>query len=365
MLSSNTGVYIFFSLDIYICKHIVSFFLTALSGLSTSSSLTFSRLLMDHDILDLASVPPFIEKDWIGIGKQYPKTNTPHEVQWAKEERLEIPELVHLKHIPAPNLPVTQFLTYELPPQSAEIITTKAQSWFHRDLPTNNIHELLKRPIPPTAFLRDLETEFGQAWFNGAKSIVDHRFNNSTERFPLWVLTFWRKLSEMVTTQSNWRKGCQWLDNEENRTRDVPTIDAIRAARQILASLGWNVDLTYLRRTVTSAHLATLLGTMWLNDDHIDMMMEELSKEVASDPVLVKKTIIAKLLFAQQVLHAKGKYTRKNALLLCRYEKHIKDNNTEELYFPINVNANHWIAGCIHFKRRTISFGSFGYICYV
>ena len=135
---------------------------------------------MDHDILDLANVPLFIDKDWIGMGKQYPKSNTPHEVRWAKDDRLKIPEL-HLKHLPAPNLPVVQFVKHELPPQSAEIITTKAQSWFHHDMPidTSDIKVLLKRPIPPATFLRDLEKEFGQAWFDGA--IVDHRFNNSME----------------------------------------------------------------------------------------------------------------------------------------------------------------------------------------
>ena len=28
-------------------------------------------------------------------------------------------------------------------------------------------------PIPPATFLCDLEKEFGQAWFDGARSIVD------------------------------------------------------------------------------------------------------------------------------------------------------------------------------------------------
>ena len=45
--------------------------------------------------------------------------------------------------------------------------------------------------------------------------------------------------------------------------------------------------------------------------DHIDMMMEELLKEVATDPGLAQKIIIAKLLFTQQVLNVDGKYTRK------------------------------------------------------
>jgi Ulp1 protease family, C-terminal catalytic domain len=104
---------------------------------------------------------------------------------------------------------------------------------------------------------------------------------------------------------------------------------------------------------------------MWLNDDHIDMMMEELSKEVASNPSLTEKVIIAKLSFSWQVLNVNSKYTQKNAPLLCHYRKHIKDNDTEELYFPIHVNTNHWIADHIHFKNQTISFGKFSSICCV
>jgi hypothetical protein len=318
---------------------------------------------MDYDILDLDNVPPFIDKQWIKAGKQYPKNNTPYEVLWARNDILNIPE-VHLNHLPEQNLPVSQFLLHELPLQSAEIITTKARSWFNPDMPITDTKILLNRPIPPAAFLLDLEREFGQAWFDGTRSIVDHRFNNSTERFPLWVLSFWKKLAEITAIQSTWRKSCQWLDNEENKTRHLPTISAISATRHILASLGWNLRLTYLQGTVTSAHLAKLLGTIWLDDDHIDMMMEELSKEVASDPGLAEKVIIAKLFFSHQLLNVDGKYTRKNAPLLCRYEKHIKSNNTEELYFPIHVNTNHWISGLVNFKKQTISFGKFSSIYY-
>ena len=85
---------------------------------------------MDHDILDLDDVPLFIEKQWIKAGKQYPKDETPYEVLWAREDILKIPDL-HLKLLPAPNLPVAQFLQHELLPQSAEIIITKVQSWVN------------------------------------------------------------------------------------------------------------------------------------------------------------------------------------------------------------------------------------------
>ena len=312
---------------------------------------------MDHDFLNLADAPPFIEKDWINAGKQYPIQNTPYEVQWARDQLLEVPT-TFLHHLPARDLPVTEFLRAKLPHQSSQIITTKARTWFNHDAPTTDVRILMNRPIPPPTFLANLEKELGQAWFDGAKSIVDHRFNNSMDRFPLWVVAVWRMLSDAVGMQTTWRRGYQWLDNEEKKTRDPATIEAIHKARERLTSLGWDVRLAYQRGTVTTAHLATLLGTGWLNDEHIDMMMEELSKQITSDPELCDKIIIAPLAFARQACNAKGKkYSRQTTPLFCRYEKHTKEANVKELYFPVNINTNHWIAGLIDFERSTISYG--------
>ena len=106
---------------------------------------------MDYNILDLDNVPPYIDKQWIKAGKQYLKNNTLYEVLWAHEDRLKIPEL-HLKHLPAQNLPVSQFLWHELPPQSAEIITTKAWLWFNPDMPINWHKNSIEQACPADGF---------------------------------------------------------------------------------------------------------------------------------------------------------------------------------------------------------------------
>ena len=76
---------------------------------------------MGDDFLDLASVPHFVEADWIGLGRRYPTTNTPYEIHWAKQNLLQIP-VTEEAHFPLPSLSVTQFLQLNLSPQSAEII---------------------------------------------------------------------------------------------------------------------------------------------------------------------------------------------------------------------------------------------------
>jgi hypothetical protein len=315
---------------------------------------------MGDNILNLDAVPFFVESEWIGIGKQYPTTNTPYEVEWAREKLLKIPD-AEVAHLPSPNLPVTQFLQVNLPPQSSEIITVKAQAWFSHEKPTTDIAILMSRPVPPQNFLLNLEGTIGQAWFDGTKSIIDTRFNNGMDRLPFWVITFWKTMAKMVEKQTIWKRCCKWLDSEEAKTKDTTTIKAICAARQLTTSIGWNQTLPYSRQTVTTLDLTSLLSTAWLSDEHIDMMMQELSDQVASDPELARRVIIAPLAFSAKLKHMAlikhDPYSKKNAPLLCRYEKHVKENGIEALYFPVHVGGNHWIAGHLNFKEGFISFG--------
>jgi hypothetical protein len=168
-------------------------------------------------------------------------------------------------------------------------------------------------------------------------------------------------MTDVVEKQKIWQRSSEWLDHEQTRTQDKETIQAISRAREMLMHLGWNIQLPHSRKTQTTIRLSTFLSTAWLSDEHVDMMMEELSNEVASDHELSNKVIIAPLAFSaklQSIDAAKvTTFTRKNALLLCRYEKHVKESGVEELYFPVHVGGNHWIAGLIDFKQCSIAFG--------
>ena len=63
---------------------------------------------------------------------------------------------------------------------------------------------------------------------------------------------------------------------------------------------------------VSSSVLSVLLSTVWLSDEHINMMMEELAARLAADPDTASKVIIAPLVFQIQINNAKVKtYTKK------------------------------------------------------
>lgn len=113
--------------------------------------------------------------------------------------------------------------------------------------------------------------------------------------------------------------------------------------------------MQYCRGADTSL-LSWFLGTRWLTDKHIDMMMEELEADTSK----AENTQVASLAFSNKVKHYNETKLSdeqwKKTFLYC-YEQDVNDSHLEKLAFPVHINQNHWIAGLINFKKRTFSFG--------
>ncbi|KAJ7143457.1 hypothetical protein C8R46DRAFT_1316074, partial [Mycena filopes] len=300
--------------------------------------------------------PPFDPAFYIGQGKKYPKKDTLLVVHDALDTVLEIPP-THTALIPKPDLPISDFLRFPLPKNTSALVFSKPGTWFSRDAPTTSAECLFTRPIPPVEFLGDLRKAVGQAWFDGCQSITDPRFNGGRDRFPLWVLSVWQELERVVKDQNMWRRSRDWIDLAlEKPNLDDADLDGLTSARSLLDTLGWD---TKINGGWTTFNLALILSNAWLSDDHIDMMMADLSARVASDPKLADTLLIAPLAFANAIASGatKKSYTREQTPLLARYEDHIKTKRLTELLFPVHINDNHWIAGHVDFEKGLIGTG--------
>lgn len=76
----------------------------------------------------------------------------------------------------------------------------------------------------------------GQAWFDGAKSIIDPRYNQGTERLPMWVLNYWKKMNAMADAQKDWERAYSW-PNKENEQGDFA--GTMHTSSSVLASYPW------------------------------------------------------------------------------------------------------------------------------
>jgi hypothetical protein len=314
------------------------------------------------EVLDISNHESniFVAKDWIKAGKKYTQS-LPQVVQEAKRAVLATPRtFLERATIPSPEMPVVEFIQHNLPHVSSEIIITEPSKWFSHDTPTTNLDLLLTRSVPATEFVAKLEEAAGQEWFDGATSIIDHRFNDGADRLPLWVLSFWRHVIQVREIQTLWRKGWIWLEKEKGKGE--PSASVQQACQLLQISLAWGIKMSHCQNSVWTWALTRFLGTLWLNDEHISMMVEELVKDMTT----TKEQIgiqLTNVFFSVEIRNINLKLaipsSAKRKTSIGRIEEDVKNNKIKKLYFPLHVNGNHWIAGEIDFKQKTVSFGQY------
>ncbi|KAK6980928.1 hypothetical protein R3P38DRAFT_3376544 [Favolaschia claudopus] len=297
---------------------------------------------------------PFVASEWIGCGKVYSQ-DTPWEVIQAKNAAFELSaETIDFLAIPAPHLSVLDFAKQVLPRQSSELAYQESLLWFSKEEPTKNFGVLRDRTrtIPPRAVLNLLERKAPQLWLDGYRSISDPRYNEGTDRLPLWVLTFWKTMASLCEHQANWKRGLDWLNNEYRENKEEDTRVAIDSARTALKTLGWNAPLAFGNQTMSTLCLQKFLGAVWLNSDCVDIMMEDLAARVESDTACTD-VIVATLAFARDIAGlSKGRKP-----LPDRYAAQVNSGEKKRIVFPVNVGNCHWIGGMIDFSKGIIAFG--------
>ena len=208
------------------------------------------------------------EKQWIGVGKKYPASGeVPALVEAARAKVLAVPPIYSL-HIPNPKGSIMDLLKTKLPVQSLALITHSAAGAFSKEEPNEDMACLKTRPIPPKAWLEQLEKDFGQAWFNGTRSINDKRYKNS--RLPLFALTYWKEMKIVIEKRAIWQTADEWLARREKTGELLEEADRVR---EMMSCLTWGFDITALGASCPKQNLTILLSDNWIDGQTIDMMM--------------------------------------------------------------------------------------------
>jgi len=298
----------------------------------------------------------FVERDWIGVGKKY--ESIPPFVELQARACFAIPETSSTT-LPATTLPVSEFISCTLPSVFPEAISTKVQMWFSQEPPSIAHEVFLLRPIPPQEFVTRLSEAVGQAWLDGAQSVIDHRFN---DRLPLWAITYWKKAFKVQAVQSLWKRSVTWLEQEDKRQREKgAALDDLLAVRELLrTSVGWDSGMPHLNGMASTGNLSRFLGVRWLSDDNVNMMIEELVLDLQGQKER-SHILLLSLNFPVTIGNIVPKLAQPPAAreksFLGQIERQVSDGSLEKLYFPLHITKNHWIAGEINFKEKTFAFG--------
>jgi hypothetical protein len=271
----------------------------------------------------------------------------------ARSEVLAIPA-AYAAFIPDARLSISDLLKANLPVQSSALITTAASRAFCKDEPNEDLACLAVRHIPPRTWLQQLEVAFGQAWFDGARSIQDERFKSS--RLPLWVVSFWKGMADALEKRSAWQAAAEWVDRWGKEKELLREADCVR---EMMTSLSWGVKVSALGADFPKEQFTRLLSDNWIDGEIIDMMMFELSTRAKLDPELSKTTMVATLNLSMNINRAfeTGNYTKKAEPLLARYTGVFKRKERMRLHLPAHVNANHWVPYFINFDKETLRYG--------
>ena len=304
----------------------------------------------------------FDEHLWIQTGNRFDTRKLPLFVLEEFKNQIAVPPaFLDITKLPTPQTTVSDVVNFDLPRISSEISLTKTNTWISHENPTTNPSILLTRLIPSETLIDKLHEALGQAWLDGAKSIVDPRFNNGQDRFPLWVISYWKHVSTLSAKQKRWKSAIQWLDNEMKKPDcSLQRKGELKSTLTLLDSLEWDSETKFVNQVISTIELSRLLGTLWLSDDHMNMMMEDLTIEKKTR-TLPSGVQIATLWFANQVGRVGTDPDTAAALsknkVFQKYEEDAREERVEQLYFPLHVNENNWVAGLVDFARKRIMFG--------
>lgn len=323
------------------------------------SSMVDQPALDVDDDTDLDLLRHWRPSDWIGQGKTYGSDPPPLVLAARRQVLALLP--VDQPHLPDPKLPISGLLKFPLQAQPSALAFEKAEIAFSNNPPTESLHSMdfRTRPIPPAAYIRKLEAAFGQAWFDGAQSIVDHRYKNCC--LPLNVLTYWSEVSAVWEARRAWKTAEEWARGwaKELDIR-VSVKEGLQQEeiRKVMDSLPWGADLRCIgAATAAGVGLASILSERWLNDDHINMFMGDLRLRMPLD----SGDEVADLLFVHGLCAVYDREGSRNPGVILRgYEARAREGSLKRLYFPSNINGNHWVAFLVDFENETVSYGMCG-----
>jgi len=183
------------------------------------------------------------------------------------------PSSLHSIHTDA-RLSISDLLKANLPVQSSALITTARVGHFAKMNQMKTWLALQCGTFLPGHGFKQLEVAFGQAWFDGARSIQDKRFKLSW--LPLWVVLFWKGMADALEKRSAWQAAAEWVNRWGKEKELLHEADCVH---EMMTSLSWGVKVSALGANFPKEQFTRLLSDSWIDGETIDMMMFELSTQ--------------------------------------------------------------------------------------
>ena len=268
---------------------------------------------------------------------------------------LSIP-ITYRKHIPNPAVSVMELLTFD-PPPLLNPSGTDLTPVFSPRKPTIEPALLQKLPIPPLDFTRSAKSAFEQAHFDGRLSIVHPQ--DMTVHLPFWILTYWERMSHVLTTRTRWFKARIWL--QDLVTAIHPMSALANKALDSLAIIGWDILLSGPAKHLLTRDLIPLLSTSEIAGHLLDGILLRVIDRISATQHLSGKVLLEDLSLSQTLglleVEQESYHSKRSFKHLRDVGDRLASGTIELAIIPLNVEGVHWAVFFIDVQHCRLQYG--------
>jgi hypothetical protein len=277
----------------------------------------------------------------------------------------QIPPEIHKAILPDEDLSILDILKFPLPAVARSITGPyQVQNFLSHLIPTvTTINEIQVIPTPPLTVLDELVRSPD---LSVSQSVLCSHMRGlgSTERLPIWILSYWIQVSQLRPLKKKWLDADESLQKQEySKQHTDDTKVMIKQVYNALACISWASNIQGFSASITTDHLATYLTKGWFSDEHENQMLyllrQEVRRERGDDGIDICDTFfIKKLVDLHQDAGGPERYATAPAYAWLRAKgQELATGVLEMLATIANIGDNHWIALVIDFKNSRILYG--------
>ena len=293
----------------------------------------------------------------------YPLSGVATLLQVAFDNETRIPRAI-LDLIPSDSIAVSSLLATNLPAllHSPAVNLRPAKSCLTNLAPRWTAKELLEGPVPPRRWLGDLEITLRNKWFTRARLTSVQHPTVSNLYLPLWAGNFWEALVGAVEQKEQWRKAERWISGQVQDAK-------VYEARELMRRTPWGTRTWVLAGADSLSHvgvIARLLSTDWLGERNLNTLASYLNFRAGKGQKDARECWVGDTYFAicLKKFYGATKLAISTDCDLSKYQEMITMDGYKRLFFPANLDNNHWIAFNVDLEKKEFCFGTSYFLRY-
>ncbi|KAJ7191853.1 hypothetical protein GGX14DRAFT_596768 [Mycena pura] len=314
----------------------------------------------EDDKLDSDMESDWPAHEWIGCGKKY--QNVPRDIALRAQFTRQVPREIEATLPPVSLSPAGFFSDYQVPKFQMEKDGARDDTniAFDASEPSFIPANPLDLPLLSSATIQRLDADFGQAWFDGKKSIRIRDPHTGITRFvPLWGGTYASRVRVIARAYALWQSAIFWIYEEhENEEPDEP--EWRQRTIEMLSSIpGWEGSAPGPDGNLHFESLTELLGENPTSACIVDALVREIRRRLVLRDGAKADVVLADLEFTEFILGgAADDLGHRGHADLKKYSDLLRSpSRPRHLAFPLHSPPFHWAACMVDLHMGDIRFG--------